>query len=195
MARPRSASPAVALAPLLRPQLLDVPWTRNEATQRAFTEFGGLQAPHRPFVPTAETACFMLAGDGLGLRLQAMRRLAPNARLLHDGLLQLAAPAGDGLGASTAVASALASSAASTVRSATLSATLSAAILPGARSVAEALPGDFASVADGIGLAASVATHKVKSIELRFRHAPANVHVARRRRGRELHLLMRSVRG
>jgi hypothetical protein len=125
---------ALALAPLLRPQLLDVLWTRNEATQRSFTEFGGLAVAHGPFVPTAETACFVLAGDDLALRLQAMRRLAPSGRLLHDGLLQLAAPvAGDGSGGPTVGAATSAAPAA-----------LSAAILPGARLLAEALPGVFA---------------------------------------------------
>ena len=138
---------ALALAPLLRPQLLDVLWTRNEATQRSFTEFGGLAVGHGPFVPTAETACFVLAGDDLALRLQAMRRLAPNGRLLHDGLLQLAASvAGDGSGAGAGTAAAATPAA------------LSAAILPGARLLSEALPGVFASTAEGIGLAAPVAT-------------------------------------
>ena len=43
---------ALALAPLLRPQLLDVLATRNEVTQRPYTEFG-LNGWGQP---TAETA-------------------------------------------------------------------------------------------------------------------------------------------
>lgn len=84
---------ALALAPQLRPQLLDVLATRNEATQRPFTEFGGIVSPSGSLLPTGETACFLLAGDDLGLRLQAMQRLAPDERLARDELLHLAAPA------------------------------------------------------------------------------------------------------
>ena len=54
----------------LRPQLLDVLCTRNETTQRPFTEFGGTSSG-ASFVPSAETACFLLAGDALGPRLAA----------------------------------------------------------------------------------------------------------------------------
>ena len=92
---------ALALAPHLRPQLLDVLATRNEATQRPFTEFGGVVAPAGHVLPTGETACFLLAGDDLGQRLHAMRRLAPDARLARDELLQLAPPASTPEGAPT----------------------------------------------------------------------------------------------
>ena len=57
----------LALAPLLRPQLLDVLWSRNDTTQRPFTEFGGVGSS-TSFQPSGETACFLLAGDALGLR-------------------------------------------------------------------------------------------------------------------------------
>ena len=114
---------ALALAPLLRPQLLDVLWTRNEATGRTFTEFGGRQDAGGGFVPTGETACFLLAGDDLAQRLQAMHRLAPTGRLLQSDLLQLVA--------------AEATPAAATAPSSPLA----AALLPSARWLAEALPG------------------------------------------------------
>ncbi len=83
---------ALALAPLLRPQLLDVLCSRNETTQRPFTEFGGTSSG-ASFVPSAETACFLLAGDALGARLAAIRRLAPEARLARADVLHVAAPA------------------------------------------------------------------------------------------------------
>ena len=44
-------------------------------------------------LPTGETACFLLAGDDMTLRLQAMQRLAPEQRLARDDLLHLVAPA------------------------------------------------------------------------------------------------------
>src|SRR3974390_2354534 len=46
----------LALVPLVRPQLLDVLWSRNDATNRGFTEFGGVHgATHGGFIPTGET--------------------------------------------------------------------------------------------------------------------------------------------
>ena len=79
----------LALAPQLRPQLLDVLWARNGATQRGFSEFGGLQgAASGHFIPTGETAAFLLAGDDLGERLRALRRLADAAGQRSDDLLQ-----------------------------------------------------------------------------------------------------------
>ena len=88
---------ALALAPLLRPQLLDVLHARNVATQRPYTEFGGVhlhpQQPHAAFQPSGETVCFLLAGDALQPRLAVMRRLLPEARLIAGDLIQLTAPA------------------------------------------------------------------------------------------------------
>lgn len=82
---------ALALAPLLRPQLLDVLWARNEATQRGFSEFGGIQGGGQ-FIPTGETACFLLAGDDLAGRLDAIGLLA-SGRLCNDEILQVVSPA------------------------------------------------------------------------------------------------------
>ena len=101
--RQRAPSPAqrlillLALAPHLRPQLLDVLWARNNATQRGFSEFGGVQgAASGHFIPTGETASFLLAGDNLGERLRALRLLADGEHRLMDDLLQpLRAPGGE----------------------------------------------------------------------------------------------------
>jgi hypothetical protein len=63
----------LALIPHIRPQLLDVLWSRNDATQRGFTEFGGLHgAHHSGFIPTGETALYILAGDDLATRFRLM---------------------------------------------------------------------------------------------------------------------------
>ncbi len=65
---------ALALIPHLRPQLLDVLWARNEATERGYTEFGGWHgATHGGFMPTGETAAFLLAGDDLAGRASVAR--------------------------------------------------------------------------------------------------------------------------
>jgi ATPase family protein associated with various cellular activities (AAA) len=82
----------LALAPHLRPQLLDVLWTRNETTQRGFSEFGGMQGiAQGAFLPTGETAAFLLAGDDLATRLATTCLLAPDQKLARLDVLQLAA--------------------------------------------------------------------------------------------------------
>lgn len=80
----------LALAPTLRPQLLDVLLTRNEATQRPFTEFGGMQGTSSTaFLPTVETACFVLAGDNLEGRMTAMQLLGRTQTLVRAGAIDL----------------------------------------------------------------------------------------------------------
>ena len=82
----------LALTPHLRPQLLDGLWTRNAATQRGFTEFGGLAAEaNGAFLPTGETAAFILGGDDLAARFIAMRLLEPEGRLARLDVVHLAA--------------------------------------------------------------------------------------------------------
>lgn len=81
----------LALAPLLRPQLLEVLWIRNPETQRGYSEFGGIASTaDSHFIPTVETALFLLAGNNLAERLSAMRWLN-NRHLLfaHDILRPL----------------------------------------------------------------------------------------------------------
>jgi len=64
----------LALIPHLRPQLLDVLWSKNEATEREFTEFGGLRGTtHSGFIPTGETAIFIMAGSDLTTRFELMQ--------------------------------------------------------------------------------------------------------------------------
>lgn len=80
----------LALVPHVRPQLLDVLWTRNEATQRGFAEFGGLQGTtHGAFVPTGETAAFLLAGDDLAARFQVTRLFDGDQFLARQAVLHL----------------------------------------------------------------------------------------------------------
>lgn len=79
----------LALAPLLRPQLLEVLWARNPATQRGYSEFGGVVGPaDGHFMPTVETAVFLLAGDALAGRLAAIRRFAAGAALFRGEVLR-----------------------------------------------------------------------------------------------------------
>mgnify|MGYP001592169856 CR=1 FL=1 len=61
----------LALIPHIRPQILDVLWSKNETTDRGFAEFGGLRGTmHSGFIPTGETAVFIFAGDNLAARFE-----------------------------------------------------------------------------------------------------------------------------
>jgi hypothetical protein len=80
----------LALLPHIRPQLLDVLWSRNETTQRGFTEFGGVHgATHGGFIPTGETAMFLLAGDDLEQRFTMMQLFDGSGFFARQNVLQL----------------------------------------------------------------------------------------------------------
>ena len=81
----------LALAPHLRPNLLDTLFVRNSNLERGFTEFGGWKGrAHGGFLPTLETAAFVLAGENLRARI-AIRRLFNEEHGLHRlGILRVA---------------------------------------------------------------------------------------------------------
>ena len=57
----------LALVPHVKPQLLDLFFTRNATYDRGFTEFGGIKgSSHSGFLPSGETLVFLLAGGDLG---------------------------------------------------------------------------------------------------------------------------------
>ena len=86
----------LAMIPHIRPQLLDVLWTRNDSTSRGFTEFGGAQgANHGGFIPTGETAAFLLAGDDLRARFFATGLFDGDEFLAKHDIVTLA-PVGTG---------------------------------------------------------------------------------------------------
>ena len=64
----------LALMPHIRPQLLDLLFVRNKNLDRGFAEFGGWQGKyHGGFLPTGETAAFILAGQDLTRRFEVSR--------------------------------------------------------------------------------------------------------------------------
>ena len=80
----------LALIPHIRPQLLDILWSKNEVTERGFSEFGGLQGlNHGGFIPTGETAAFILAGDDLTTRFQIMSLFEGDRFLARHNILYL----------------------------------------------------------------------------------------------------------
>jgi len=64
---------ALAIAPHVQPQLLDIFFGKNAMYDRNFTEFGGIKGhQHAGFLPTGETAAFILAADSLEDRFNVM---------------------------------------------------------------------------------------------------------------------------
>jgi hypothetical protein len=61
----------LAFLPHIRPEALDPFMIQNESLKRRFTEFGGVVGTvHSGFIPTAETALFLLAGSSTEARIQ-----------------------------------------------------------------------------------------------------------------------------
>ena len=86
----------LALAPHVAPHLLDVFFLKNEKTERGFTEFGGVKGIHHAgFVPTGETALFLLCGDDVAARLATLPLLEPTHPMYVKGPLRLATPQPD----------------------------------------------------------------------------------------------------
>lgn len=82
----------LALAPHLRPQVLDLMFVRNRNLDRGFAEFGGWKGKvHGGFLPSGETAAFLLGGEALARRFEVLQRLAPAAPLRRGALLTLEA--------------------------------------------------------------------------------------------------------
>ena len=80
---------ALAFSPLVQPQLLDVFFVKNSAYDREFTEFGGVKGSQSCFLPTIETALWVLGGDDLEDRFDAFRLFSSDARLVSTGVLSI----------------------------------------------------------------------------------------------------------
>ncbi|MFC5049164.1 ATP-binding protein [Rubritalea spongiae] len=80
----------LSIAPMIRPEILDVLFTENKNTGKRYTEFGG--SPENSqlggFVPTIQTALFLLAGGDLGRRLAVMRIFRPTHFLFKNRILE-----------------------------------------------------------------------------------------------------------
>lgn len=68
----------LAMSSNICPQMLDIFFTQNQKYGRGFTEFGGLKGTqHGGFLPTGETAMFILAGNDLSLRFRYLQLFDP----------------------------------------------------------------------------------------------------------------------
>ncbi|HEX6901172.1 MAG TPA: ATP-binding protein [Thermoanaerobaculia bacterium] len=80
----------LAYLPHLRPDLLDVFFIQNRALERRFTEFGGVTGiSHGGFLPTVETALFLLAGEDLEPRLRHRALFHPEHAFYTENVLRL----------------------------------------------------------------------------------------------------------
>lgn len=80
----------LALVPHLQPQLLDVFFTSNKSLGRGYTEFGGVKGSrHGGFLPTIETAMFILSGNDLARRFYLARLFEPDHVFSAHGILVL----------------------------------------------------------------------------------------------------------
>lgn len=65
----------LSLAPHIQPHLLDVFYIKNSSYDRGFTEFGGIKGHnHSGFIPTGETAAFILAVNDFEARFKLLEK-------------------------------------------------------------------------------------------------------------------------
>lgn len=80
----------LALAPHVLPQALDLFFTKNSLYDRGYSEFGGLVGQtHGGFLPTAETALFLLAGDDLAYRFHLLSLFSQDHFFYKHNILRL----------------------------------------------------------------------------------------------------------
>lgn len=80
----------LAYLPHVRPDLLDVFFIQNRALERRFTEFGGVTGlSHGGYLPTGETAMFVLAGEDLEARLRHRSLFHPEHPFYTENVLRL----------------------------------------------------------------------------------------------------------
>jgi hypothetical protein len=80
----------IALAPHLRPAVFDIFFTKNATIDRVYAEFGGLKGEkHSGFVPTGETAAFIICGNDLQKRFELQRLLDHQGLLYKKNILSL----------------------------------------------------------------------------------------------------------
>ncbi len=80
----------LSLVPHLQPQLLDVFFATNKSLGRGYSEFGGIRGVrHGGFIPTIETALFILAGTDLRQRFRMYYLFEPDHIFSAHGILQI----------------------------------------------------------------------------------------------------------
>ncbi|MEO1434286.1 MAG: ATP-binding protein [Bacteroidota bacterium] len=80
----------LALAPHVMPEALDVFWVKNKNTLRGYTEFGGLASTQfNGFLPTGQTAAFLIGGNEISARLFVQSLFTPGHIFKDHQILKL----------------------------------------------------------------------------------------------------------
>ncbi|HHJ80743.1 MAG TPA: ATP-binding protein, partial [Candidatus Tenderia electrophaga] len=80
----------LAMLPHVQPQALDALFIRNKNLDRTYSEFGGWKGrSHGGFLPTAETAAFILAGSDLVKRFEVIALFEEDHFFFRTGMLRL----------------------------------------------------------------------------------------------------------
>ncbi|MGB3182885.1 MAG: ATP-binding protein [Cyclobacteriaceae bacterium] len=80
----------LSLVPHIKPELLDIFLQKNTHTNQVFTEFGGKRGKyHNGFLPTGETAMFILAGNDLVRRFALYRCFDGDHPFVKNSILTL----------------------------------------------------------------------------------------------------------
>jgi hypothetical protein len=86
----------LSLVPHVQPQLLDVFFVKNADYDRGFTELGGIKGKnHSGFIPTGETAAFILAANSLEGRFHVTELFGEDHFFQKHKILHLVNPASD----------------------------------------------------------------------------------------------------
>lgn len=81
---------ALAMAPHLRPDVLDIFFGKNQLYDRGFTEFGGVvDKNHSGFIPTGQTLCFLASATNHALRAEILKLFRKENPLMRDDVLVL----------------------------------------------------------------------------------------------------------
>ena len=82
---------ALAMAPHLRPEVLDIFFGKNQVYDRGFTEFGGItDKGHSGFLPTGQTLCFLATVGNSALRINVVQVLGKDSILVKEQVIMLA---------------------------------------------------------------------------------------------------------
>ena len=80
----------LAIAPHVKPEVLDVFFIEKKEIGQRFTQFGGFSGSnHRGFIPTAETAAFIIAGENLSKRFILSELFEDDHFFKRHNILQL----------------------------------------------------------------------------------------------------------
>ncbi|MGB1216300.1 MAG: ATP-binding protein [Saprospiraceae bacterium] len=80
----------LSLTPHICPQILDAFFVKNKRYNRGFTEFGGVKGVNfGGFIPTGETAAFILGGNNIGMKFNILKIFDENHFFQKFNILQL----------------------------------------------------------------------------------------------------------